>query len=702
MGWHVQALPSPISDPPRAPVAAQLRAGVGRADITVPPGVALAGSGPESRSGTGYRQRLYARALVLEDRSGERLAVVVADLPHFSANLHRLVADRILATTGIGADRLIISATHNHSAAGNYYADKQYNQNTARLAGYDPHIVEFMVSGMTDAVLMAFHGLAPAKLAWGSTFVVGVTRNRSLAAYCRNPEAGGCHASASGDSLAYHAIDTTMVMLRIERVGPAGVTRPIGAFTIFAMHGTVNPSVNTLVDADVHGIVERQLEHHIESSWPEPHDPMAPGAVHLFANSAEGDVSPAWSAQSRCPPPIPGRIDPLLAPRGPGETWDFVAPAPAVAARCVALALADMKRIGGLVSDSVIALFDRLGAALQDTFTIRRAFATMRLPGTGGLCGSPVVGSGTGGGSEDAVTRVRGWRYLIWPWPLLAFEEGGRAIDAGSHDCQSPKRTLMAPLQQVIIGPHGLPDAVQFTVVRVGSLVLAAVPVEATTVVGMRWRDALVAGATRAGWPATRAAIIGLANGYLQYVPTAEEYALQHYEGASALYGPASDKVFGDALRALAEQLPVSAGTASPPVSVPALMANPGKPSRILPIANDAAATPLMASQLTATCHGGRVIATWTEAAFGARTISLGPRIAFDAERTGSWQRVAWDDQIDVTVEAVTGARPGRQTWRATWRFGERPRPFNGRVQLLRAPGDSTPLVPAPFVCKTN
>ena len=94
-------LPNPASRPPAAPPAATLRAGVGRADITPPPGVGLMGYGPEGGRAAGWRQRLHARVLLLEDASGERFAFVAADLPQVSLLLHRRVAELVAGFGGL-------------------------------------------------------------------------------------------------------------------------------------------------------------------------------------------------------------------------------------------------------------------------------------------------------------------------------------------------------------------------------------------------------------------------------------------------------------------------------------------------------------------------------------------------------------------------------------------------------------------------
>ena len=77
-------------------------AGFARVDITPPPGVGLAGNGPEGAEALGYRLRLYARVLVLADGGGNRLALVVADLPLSSALFRRRVAQLTRRTDGIG------------------------------------------------------------------------------------------------------------------------------------------------------------------------------------------------------------------------------------------------------------------------------------------------------------------------------------------------------------------------------------------------------------------------------------------------------------------------------------------------------------------------------------------------------------------------------------------------------------------------
>ena len=326
-------LPSPSSSRPVP--SSGLRAGFGRADITPPPGVGLAGNGPEGRRAAGYRVRLYARALLVEDRTGERVAFVVADLPHVTPNLHRLTALRIRDSTGIGADRLVVAATHVHSGPGHFYAERQYNQSTSQVVGYDSAMVEFLVARFVRAVLDAQRDLRPARVGWGATAVWGHTRNRSYEAFLRNkPEWTPPVPPSPGLDPTHRAVNPLWTLLRVDQRGRGADSayRPAGALSVFALHGTADAPENELLDAGIHGIIERGLERHVDSLSGRS------AGYHLVANGAEGDVSPDWPAQSRCGTPVLRPVVGPGGPRTPSAPWEWRDPAPAWMGLCLAAA----------------------------------------------------------------------------------------------------------------------------------------------------------------------------------------------------------------------------------------------------------------------------------------------------------------------------------------------------------------------------
>lgn len=676
--WHAQPLPTTPSRTVQG--SGLLRAGLARVDLTPPPGVGLGGSGPDGLRAAGYRTRLFVTALVLEDSAGERIALVVADLPHVSVNLHRLTAERVAEATGIGADRLVMSATHTHSGPANFYAERQYNYNTARVVGYDPRMTDLLVERTSAAVERATASLAPAAIAWGETTVRGATTNRSLGAFCRNPEADSV-CRASGDPR--DAVDRSLVMLRVDALETRGGRRPLGSYMVFALHGTSIPHRNTLYDGDAHGRIVARLG--------KSADPSGRPTVHLLANGAEGDVSPDIERDD-CRPVLPGLVERLPSPRGPGESVDFLEPPAAQVDRCLTDALDDVEAVADSVASAALGLYRTLEARLTSTASIRRAFSTEWLPGREGLCPTPVLGSAAAAGAEPLETRVRGWRWLIWPFLRFGFEEGGTAISRDDRRCQSPKLTLLDPFQAgMVVGEHGFPKVGQLSLIRIGDLLLATLPAEPTTMVGRRLRRGIEEAARAAAGDEIRVVVVGLTNGFIQYVTTAEEYQEQSYEGASNLYGPGTAEFLQRRMAELTRGL-VGAGP-SPTVEVGPVIAYPGPVKSLLQLQPAYARPP--EGQIELRCVQARPVAEWLDLAPATVLASGRPWVVLEREDPRGWARVAEDGDGRLELYAL-GDRKGRGfAWRAVWRFPA----AEGRFRLVRleqsggAPRTSDPAV---------
>lgn len=139
--------------------AATLRAGAAAVDITPAKWpVSLVGQFHD-RQATNAFDRLHARALALEDGSN-RIALVVVD----NCVLPRAVVDaaKALATeaSGIPAGRLLISATHTHSAP----AAITWEHLGIRA---DATYLRQLQAGIATAVRQAVDNLQPAEVGWG-------------------------------------------------------------------------------------------------------------------------------------------------------------------------------------------------------------------------------------------------------------------------------------------------------------------------------------------------------------------------------------------------------------------------------------------------------------------------------------------------------------------------------------------------------
>src|SRR5207244_103980 len=195
----------------------------------------------------------------------------------------------------------------------------------------------------------------------------------------------------------YRLVDPELAMLRVDQLDPAtGRYRPSGAFSIFAMHGTGNAPANDLLDADIHGIVERQLERHIDRDLNHHSDrPFVPRAFHLFANGTEGDVSPAWPPQSRCAVPVLAVLPALDGPFT-RSLWQWRPPTAAHVAACQHAARQAVVRIG----DAGGSAAGRRGRGVAHQGRRRRR-APVLCPGERPPAGGSADRHAPGGGDDD-------------------------------------------------------------------------------------------------------------------------------------------------------------------------------------------------------------------------------------------------------------------------------------------------------------
>jgi len=679
-------LPSVAPLPPPARDTLSFSAGFGRIEITPPPGVGLAGNGPEGRKAAGYRLRLYARALVLQDSSGSRLALVVVDLPHVSLLLHRRVAQRLVAdSTSIGTDRLLLSATHTHSAPGHHYEASEYNDHNAEVGGYDEALTDSLVARIAAAVRLGADGLRPARVAWGTREVWGYTRIRSMAARERNvPYPALLGAPPAGLPPAKVAVDPRLTLLRVDlRDSLTGQYLPAGAYSIFAMHGTGNSAETQLLDADLHGVVERGLERHIDSLR------LARGgrpgvAVHVFANGTEGDTSPDWPADSRCPAP---QIRVRESPESPfaARIWGWRRVSRAGGGACIASARRAIEWIGERIAAEAAALFDQL-TPQPVAWSIRRAFRTIDFSQEGkslGVCDTPFTGTSTAGGAADARTRVYGWRVLgLFD---AGFEEGPAATNPDLSGCQGAKRALLGEWLERHVVSKGLPHVGQFGIYQIGDMILAGVPAEVTTESGQRIEQALRAAAGGARPPQAR--VVSIANGFLQYLATAEEYSAQTYEGGSTLFGPGSAAMVARISAELVDSL--SAGPLSGPPDT--VEARPGRPQRVMDRLGEPGEVPPSLDRPT--CRGDTVVVQWRWGRRGEWLPAGRPMVGFAAAADPD-RPLATDDHIDVEVWSV-GLEHHLVLWEGRWLPR---RPGNYVVGLL-AGGDRPIAVSDSITC---
>lgn len=133
------------------------QAGAATSNIT-PPLASNQAARSSRRQATHVHDELHARCLVLDDGQS-RLALVVCDLRHISAEVVAGAKQIIQRSTGIPPESVLISATHTHTSTG------------AKLEEGDgqPYYDyrEFLTRRIADGVQRAVNQLQPARIGWG-------------------------------------------------------------------------------------------------------------------------------------------------------------------------------------------------------------------------------------------------------------------------------------------------------------------------------------------------------------------------------------------------------------------------------------------------------------------------------------------------------------------------------------------------------
>ncbi len=265
-------------------------------DITPALGVALMGYGARVGFADSIADRLHARALALDDGSNRSLIAVSADLCLMAPEQARGLRDRIAASTGVEASRVLVACTHTHSGPetglGNLLAGKP-----------PPDWVPALFEGIVAAAVEAWQRREPARLGWSRT-EARIGRNRRVA-----------------DA----AIDPAVNVLRVEAL----TGRPIAVLFRHSCHGTVRGHDSLEISADWPGAAASAIE-------------SATGAVAVFLLGSHADVDPRTR----------GLMDAAI----PGQSVGLSAEAVRVLGREVADAVLESLPKAESVADDAVAL----------------------------------------------------------------------------------------------------------------------------------------------------------------------------------------------------------------------------------------------------------------------------------------------------------------------------------------------------------
>jgi len=494
--------------------------GVGRADITGPAAeIGMMGYAKQGQNTRGIHMRLFSRAFIIEDEDTSTRVVFVSVDEAMMGQLVKMgvVAELENLYPGVYSERnIVLSATHTHSGPAGFM---QYVLFNVPNLGFIRETLDVMVEGITLSIVRAHENLAPGKIFLTEGEVEEQANiNRSPTSYEANPEEEKAKYGSN--------VDTNMVQLNFYNQND----EPIGVVNWFAVHPTSMNNTNHYISGDNKGAASLAMEKTMnpeslvgESSF-----------VAAFASTNLGDVSPNILGpkcqdtglecdleHSTCD----GRTQMCIA-SGPGK--DMFESTKIIADRQYRVALKLLIEPSNLTE---------LEGPVQFIHQwVDMSKAEVILPnGTVTHTCKPAMGYSFAAGTTDGPGEFDFTQGAITGNPFWDFISGLLKDPTPEQvECHHPKPILLDT------GEYTLPYAwhpinIDTQIIRLGKLLILAVPGEFTTMSGRRLREAIDEAASIDGG---KVVIAGLSNTYTHYIATFEEYQKQRYEAASTLYGP--------------------------------------------------------------------------------------------------------------------------------------------------------------------
>ncbi|MCA9074704.1 MAG: hypothetical protein KDA93_06710 [Planctomycetaceae bacterium] len=268
-------------------VHAEFRVGAATVDVTPDHLPVLVNGGMLSRTIDTVNTRLHARSIVLDD-GNERLAIVVVD----SCMMPRPLLDdaKALAATRteIATDRMLISATHTHSAP-----------STMSCLGTeaDDAYVPFLRERLAEAIAAAEANLEPAQVGWA---VGNAAEYTALRRWIRRPDRivndpfgnptvrANMHAGANWDDVTGESGPEDPDLSLIAFQSTEG--RPIAVLANFSMHYFSDQALS----ADYFGLFCEGLQQHLGTGASDDHPPF----VGVMSHGCSGDI---WRRDYKIP-----------------------------------------------------------------------------------------------------------------------------------------------------------------------------------------------------------------------------------------------------------------------------------------------------------------------------------------------------------------------------------------------------------------
>ena len=518
--------------------------GIGIADVTGPAAeVPMMGYGKSSHKTYGIHTRLFSRAFIFKNprHSADGVVFVSVDIAMIGHLMKKEVIKRLEQDIGPGIyreDNLMLSATHTHSGPGGYM---QYVLFSIASWGFVKESFQAIVNGIVNSINQAHNDMKPSTIYFIDGELDGANINRSPTSYLANPEE---------ERLKYkHDTDHTMSQLNIF---DANSGNPRGLINWFAVHPTSMNNKNFLISGDNKGVASLMMESHMNKGMVANSGPF----VAAFASTNLGDVSPNmggphcrksglscsnnWSTcdseSDECVASGPGKdmyeSTHIIGEKQFNKSFELL---------CTPIK--DQIEIDGPFN-SIYQWIDMTNreVKLDDGSNVKTCKAALGHSFAAGT----IDGPGEFDFKQGTITGNQFWNFVR---DILS------APSNAEKDCHAPKPILLNTGKMT--WPYQWhPDIVDTQLIKLGNVIITAVPGEFTTMAGRRLRDTIRKRVNKISKNKNAKVVIaGLSNIYTHYITTFEEYQEQRYEGASTIYGPHTLLAYQQQYEMLAERL---------------------------------------------------------------------------------------------------------------------------------------------------